>query len=149
MTSSGSARFAPAPAIWFIRACCSTAPVVSPYGRIDTQFAGGIGGLAPGLVTPRTRVGWTVGGGVEGALDNNWSLKAEYLYVDYGRYGRNLGTFTSVGSVNTLNTPLTGLNTVVDTTTRVTGTGSSRITDHVFRVGINYRFAPAAVVARY
>jgi outer membrane immunogenic protein len=26
--------------------------------------------------------GWTVGGGLEGALGGGWSLKAEYLYVD-------------------------------------------------------------------
>ncbi len=33
-----------------------------------------------------TRVGWTVGGGVEYAIDNNWSVRAEYRYTDFGRY---------------------------------------------------------------
>jgi outer membrane immunogenic protein len=33
-----------------------------------------------------TRVGWTVGGGVEWAIDDNWSFGAEYLYVDLGDY---------------------------------------------------------------
>jgi outer membrane immunogenic protein len=32
------------------------------------------------------QVGWTVGGGLDYALDNNWSLSAEYRYTDYGRY---------------------------------------------------------------
>jgi opacity protein-like surface antigen len=29
-----------------------------------------------------TAFGWTIGGGVEFAFDPNWSVKAEYLYVD-------------------------------------------------------------------
>jgi outer membrane immunogenic protein len=29
-----------------------------------------------------TRAGWTVGGGVEAAIDHNWSVKLEYLYMD-------------------------------------------------------------------
>jgi outer membrane immunogenic protein len=33
-----------------------------------------------------TRVGWTVGGGVEYAITNNWSLRAEYRYTDYGHF---------------------------------------------------------------
>ena len=35
-----------------------------------------------------TRVGWTVGGGVEYAIDNNWSVRAEYRYTDYGKYSQ-------------------------------------------------------------
>lgn len=36
-----------------------------------------------------THVGWTVGGGIEAALDTNWTLKAEYLYVDLGKKETN------------------------------------------------------------
>ena len=32
-----------------------------------------------------TRAGWTVGGGVEYALNRNWSIGAEYLYMDFGK----------------------------------------------------------------
>ncbi len=31
-----------------------------------------------------TRVGWTVGGGLEYALTNHWHLRGQYLYVDLG-----------------------------------------------------------------
>ncbi len=31
-----------------------------------------------------TRVGWLIGTGVEYALDDNWSLKTEYNYLDFG-----------------------------------------------------------------
>lgn len=40
------------------------------------------------------RVGWTAGGGIEYAIDNNWSIRAEYRYTDYGHYGQ---TFAPVG----------------------------------------------------
>lgn len=32
-----------------------------------------------------TKLGWTVGGGAEYAFTPNWSIKAEYLYVDLGK----------------------------------------------------------------
>ncbi len=32
----------------------------------------------------KTKAGWTVGGGLEYALTQKWSVKAEYLYVDLG-----------------------------------------------------------------
>jgi outer membrane immunogenic protein len=34
--------------------------------------------------TSTTRIGWTVGGGIETMLWNNWLLRAEYRYADYG-----------------------------------------------------------------
>ena len=30
------------------------------------------------------RTGWVVGGGGEWMLDRNWSVRAEYLYLDFG-----------------------------------------------------------------
>ncbi len=51
----------------------------------------------------KTQAGWTAGGGVEWMFAPNWSLKAEYLYVDLGdndttisyAYGANNSTLTS------------------------------------------------------
>ena len=40
-----------------------------------------------------SRVGWTVGAGVEYAFTNNWTLGAEYLYVDLGK-----SNFTTAGN---------------------------------------------------
>jgi outer membrane immunogenic protein len=40
------------------------------------------------------RVGWTVGGGLEYAIDNNWSIRAEYRYAQFGSsnlYAVNFG----------------------------------------------------------
>jgi outer membrane immunogenic protein len=69
------------------------------------------------------RPGWVVGGGIEYAFDMHWSIKAEYLYLDYG-----------TSAVTVLNTGPLGpapLGTV---------TLSTRWTDNVARGGINYRF---------
>jgi outer membrane immunogenic protein len=33
----------------------------------------------------KTRTGWTVGGGVDYALTNQWSIGVEYRYSDFGR----------------------------------------------------------------
>lgn len=46
-----------------------------------------------------TTVGWTVGGGIEWAIDDSWSVKAEYLYVDLGKPSIS-GTNTFVGTDN-------------------------------------------------
>src|SRR5262249_19558820 len=40
---------------------------------------------ANAVSTTDTKVGWTVGGGAEWLIWGNWSIKAEFLYVDLGR----------------------------------------------------------------
>jgi outer membrane immunogenic protein len=63
------------------------------------------GGLAVGDIrasTPglpggsQTNAGWTAGGGLEYALTNKWSVKAEYLHVDLGKF--NCGTGCGVSA---------------------------------------------------
>jgi outer membrane immunogenic protein len=45
----------------------------------------------------KTRTGWTVGGGLEYAVTNNWSIGAEYRYSDFGRF--NDFPFGSIASI--------------------------------------------------
>jgi outer membrane immunogenic protein len=54
-------------------------------------FTGGLGMGNIKVSTPlgessSTRMGWTAGAGVEYAMWSNWSVKAEYLYVDLGKF---------------------------------------------------------------
>jgi outer membrane immunogenic protein len=73
----------------------------------------------------RDRWGGTVGGGGEYAFGGGWSAKAEYLYVKFAAQQYN-------------NPPL-----FVDIRKDVP------LDNHIFRVGLNYKFGGAPVVAKY
>ena len=73
-----------------------------------------------------SRTGWTVGGGIEYALDSNWHMKLEYLYADYGN--KSVSYDQGKGAVST------------------------KITSNAVRAGLSYRFggtSSAPVMARY
>jgi outer membrane immunogenic protein len=116
------------------------------YGEVKADYTSGTIGLPlTAASASSTRVGWTIGGGVEGVLTGNWTVKAEYLYMDLGTIA-GVGSSTT-GTVITPNSPTQGFTTVTDTT--ISQSTSSRIHDNIFRVGVNYRFAPEPIVARY
>ena len=54
----------------------------------DAQLFGidldGVTQFAASGAKSATRVGWTLGGGVEYAINNHWSARAEYRYTDFG-----------------------------------------------------------------
>jgi outer membrane immunogenic protein len=88
-----------------------------------------VGGVQYANFTTSSRsVGYTVGAGLEYAWTNNWSVKAEYLFVDFGG-SRTLADPVTPGGAG------------------YTFTASS---DHfsVARVGLNYKWG-SPVVARY
>lgn len=66
-----------------------------------------------------TQAGWTIGGGVEWFVAQHWTAKAEYLYMDFGTI--NNAFAPALAAYATLNT-------------------NSRVTDNIFRVGIDYHF---------
>lgn len=78
-----------------------------------------------------TRVGWTVGAGIEGVISGNWTAKLEYLYIDLGNVS---GSFI---------TPV-----VAPSGNFVTASYNSHVTDNILRVGVNYRWG-GPVVAKY
>jgi outer membrane immunogenic protein len=100
------------------------------YGGVNSSETIGVGGF--GFSNTDTRVGYTVGAGIEGAIGGNWTAKLEYLYVDLGR--------TSGAFATTI--PALGGGTL-------TSFYSSHVTDNVLRVGVNYKFTSGPVVARY
>lgn len=63
----------------------------------------------------RTRAGWTAGGGWEYAFADNWSVKIEYNYMDFGTKGTTTCTLgvcaaTGVNDKETLHAVFLGLN---------------------------------------
>jgi outer membrane immunogenic protein len=98
------------------------------YGEVKSSEI--IGGLT-GFSSSNTKAGYTVGAGIEGVIGGNWTAKLEYLYVDLGRVS---GSF-----LTTIPAPGGGF---------LTSNYSSRITDNVLRVGLNYKFS-GPVVAKY
>jgi outer membrane immunogenic protein len=121
------------------------------YGGLSADYVSGINGgaLLPGSVST-TRLGWTVGAGGEAAINQNWSFKVEYLYMDLGSFGANLGSGTGAATVAT--TFLTPAGPTLQTTSvsTVASQVNTRFTDHLVRIGLNYRFgAVEAVSTRY
>jgi outer membrane immunogenic protein len=85
-------------------------------------FTGGVAGATTttflGNSGSSSNVGWTVGGGVEYAVWQNWSVKAEYLYYNLGHSGNNNVAFT----------PFLG------------GSSHHDRDGSIVRVGVNYKF---------
>ena len=92
--------------------------VTGGLGIQGGSFATAIGGGAENY----TRLGWTVGAGVEYAVTPNWTVKAEYSYYNFGTH--------TLGPIYV---------------------GTVRADVHTVKLGVNYLFStgPSAVVARY
>jgi outer membrane immunogenic protein len=78
--------------------------------------------VTAGGSTSENHIGWTVGGGVEWMYSRNWSVKAEYLYLDLGSADYRLTGVTFIGTPHT------------------TDSFPSGLTFNIARLGVNYRF---------
>jgi outer membrane immunogenic protein len=86
--------------------------------RFSTNFY-----TLPGSEVTDTRLGWTVGAGLEYAFAPQWTAKLEYNYMDFGTRSVSF---------------LPGTSTDIDQQV------------HAVKFGINYKFGlPGAIVARY
>lgn len=96
------------------------------YGGVKTSLNANL--VLPAPVAPvnvivqdGTKIGWTVGGGIEHVLwSSKWTVKAEYLFVDLGNDGASVAS------------------TVNGTPFSFTGNQPEQF--HIVRVGANYRF---------
>jgi outer membrane immunogenic protein len=78
---------------------------------------------APNSSSPSStslKTGWVLGGGLEWALSNNWTVKGEYIYVDFGKVTAS-GMIEGGGYTQGIST-------------------TSDLSAHVARVGVNYKF---------
>ena len=77
------------------------------------------------------QVGWALGAGIESVLFDRWTWKAEYLHVDLGKASGtiNMNGTASIVTLGTFPAPSTV-------------SFSNRVTNDLFRIGLNYRFGP-------
>ena len=93
------------------------------------------GGAVPGSSSGSfsgTRVGWTVGGGLEWMFSPNWTTKLEYLYYDLGSARYATGGYAS-NLVLSNNFNDSGVVSVATSTT-------THFNGSIARVGLNYKF---------
>ncbi len=114
------------------------------WDRVLIYGTGGVafGGFNGTIYTPfgydsqsNTRVGWTVGGGLEYAVTNNWSIRAEYRFTQYGR-----NTIYATDAFALPGAAAAG------------GFANIKFNENRVQVGFSYKFdtaAPAPVVAKY
>jgi outer membrane immunogenic protein len=82
-------------------------------------FAGGLNASEAASFS-RTKLGYAVGGGIEAGLWSNWTVKAEYLYVNFGTSSIKLVAPEPFGSQQPF-------------------THSAGLQANIARVGLNYR----------
>ena len=83
--------------------------------------------------TSSNQLGWVAGGGVEWAVTNNWSVKAEYLYLRFDAFSYASPLIAAAAPF----APGYAWNTTI--TPR----------EHVLRLGVSYKFDWGPVVAKY
>jgi outer membrane immunogenic protein len=81
-----------------------------------------------------SHVGGTVGGGVEYAWTNNWTVKLEYLYANLGNNGRGIAFPASYVI------PGVGGGVFVPDGSHIITSGNKSANVNVLRVGVNYKF---------
>jgi len=99
-------------------------------GTVTVNGAGAFPNVVFGSGSSGWRTGWALGAGIEYAVTNNWTIKGEYLHLDYG---------------STTTTYSGGAGGALKYTVRRSDT------DDVIRLGVNYKFGGPAgpVVASY
>jgi outer membrane immunogenic protein len=90
------------------------------YGTAGAAFANVQTGLnPPSTFDSAVEAGWTVGAGVEVAFAQNWTAKAEYLFVDLPN-----ATCTTVGNCGGATGSIVSFN------------------ENIIRAGVNFKFGP-------
>jgi outer membrane immunogenic protein len=91
-------------------------------GTVESKYSAAFFGSTFAGSEDKFRFGWTIGGGLEFALSQNWFVRGEYLYVDLGDFSYKNFSAASPGS---------SFRADVDTKF------------HVARVALSYRFTRA------
>ncbi|MDC8451214.1 MAG: porin family protein [Nitrospira sp.] len=103
----------------------------APLERVLLYATGGLayGQLASTSTLPGTvrasnvNPGWTAGAGIEAFVAENWTVRVEYLYLDFSRVSDTFSSSVASTGGATLD-----------------NVSSTHLTDNIVRVGVNYKF---------
>lgn len=118
-TFRGRIGYATGRSLWF-----GTAGLAMTSIKIEDSFSDNVAPATESASASKSKAGWTIGGGYELDMQNNWSFKAELLYVNFGKVTVDGGPFTVAGTPSA-NNPVTH---------------TADLKAEVIRVGFNYRF---------
>ena len=113
------------------------------YGSLKSDYLSGINSaLVPllGGSTRSTRLGYAVGGGVEGAIDRHWTIKGEYLFMAFDPYSTDLGGVTATTNGASILVSDGRFRLQQQTTATNTASVRTRFYDNLLRMGFNYKF---------
>jgi outer membrane immunogenic protein len=102
------------------------------FVNVEHSIFDNVGAVTVAGTSSGTKATWTVGGGLEYALNQNWSLKAEYMFIGLDDNATTCGVIVGGGA-----------------------NGSRHCWDHdtggihTAKIGLNYRFGGAPLLARY
>ncbi|KRB19911.1 outer membrane protein [Mesorhizobium sp. Root172] len=77
------------------------------FGSVENQY---LNGPLSGFSEKNTKVGWTIGAGLEQAITDHWSAKFEYQYIDLRDQTIDYGANSNTTFDNTFNTVRIGMN---------------------------------------
>lgn len=89
--------------------------------KFNGEFEDDNGGLnQTNASASKTRLGWNLGAGLEYGITQHWSIKSEYLYVNFRNFSVE-STLSALGAQSLLNHEVA-------------------LEAHIIRIGINYKF---------
>lgn len=118
-TFRGRIGYASGRNLWF-----GTAGLAVTSLKLEDAFSDTQGPAAESQSKSKSKAGWTLGGGYEFDMQNQWSFKVELLYADFGKVDVAGGPFTDGGTPNP----------------NVTYSHSANLKTEMLRFGFNYRF---------
>jgi outer membrane immunogenic protein len=93
----------------------------SAYSDNAVDPGQGLPGGSGSASTSKVKAGWVLGGGAQWALDQRWSVKAEYLYAHFGSVSVDVPVTNTASFAQTMSV-------------------TNDVTLQLLRIGFDYRF---------
>lgn len=109
---------------WLVYATGGLAVARVEFSELNTFSPTSVAATPDSISYSKTKIGWTVGGGVEQGITPHLSITAEYLYVDLG----------TISETSYTTSPFFGNPNMIGYSHDL------KLTSHIARIGLNWRF---------